>query len=158
MECIKSYDYSLSDQDLKNAFDKVREIIHEEKNVVEYFPSSMTVDDMLDELIDKIIEKTTKKGNENDKSSEKAEDDEKYKVDENYIMILANQMQNELDEIDCGYSKTVFCKKVRILEQIYGAKILISNRSGGKGYGYNDTGNKRYYKFNRNWREEKCKE
>ena len=72
----------------------------------------------------------------------------KYKVDidAGTIAVIADHFQKVLDAVDAGCTKTVFCKKLRILEAHYGKKIIISNRNGS-GFGFNDTNNRRYYKF-----------
>lgn len=56
----------------------------------------------------------------------------KYKVDidAGTIAVIADHFQKVLDAVDAGCTKTVFCKKLRILEAHYGKKIIISNRNG----------------------------
>ena len=55
-------------------------------------------------------------------------------------------MNDLLRCVDGDYTKTIFCKKLRYIEELE-ETIIITNKSR-KGYTYNMTGNNRYYVFN----------
>jgi hypothetical protein len=61
------------------------------------------------------------------------------------IAIRDNWMQQVLDKNETGYTKTIFCKKLRMLERHLGIRIILPSKQHG--YVFNDTGNARYYRF-----------
>lgn len=73
--------------------------------------------------------------------------DIKYDEVTKVVSIRDKNMQEVLDRIDPNYTKVKFCKKLVLMEDLIDEKIIIRNRSGNKGYGYNETANKMYYKF-----------
>lgn len=146
---LKSYDYSITDSDLKEAFDKLQDIIRQKKFIME--TDEMTVEEVLDAVFEhaEFMVSESKKMS----SEERKKFQNRYRVDKDSIMIGTKIMDEVLQEIGAeGYTKTIMCKRIALLENFLGVKILIRNRSGKKGYDFNTTGNIAFYKFDRNWR------
>lgn len=92
-------------------------------------------------------------------AKEQAEDEQKretvkiaerkffYDEKQQRVGIRVEHFQNVLDELGTGYKKSTFGKNIRIEEARTGKDILICNRNGS-GFGFNMTGNQRYYMFN----------
>ena len=146
---LKRYDYSLTDNDLKVAFENLQQLVRNRKFIVE--TDELAVMDVLDMVIEYVEFMVAEKKYMS--SEEQIEFDDKYRVDEESIMISTKIMDEVLQEVGAeGYTKTIMCKRIALLEKFLGVKILHSNRSGNRGYDYNTTGNKAFYKIVRNWR------
>lgn len=70
-----------------------------------------------------------------------------YSENEKRVGVRADHFKKVLDLLDTGYKQGSFGKKVLMEEARTGKEILIRNRNGS-GYGFNMTGNVRYYMFN----------
>lgn len=146
---LKKYDYSLTDNDLKIAFENLQQLIRYRKFIFE--TDELKVTDALDMIIEhaEFMIRESKQMS----SEEQKEFSDKYRKTEDTIMISTKIMDDVLKEVGAeGYTKTKFCKKLRELERFEQKEILRSNRSGNKGYDFNTTGNKTFYNFIRNWR------
>ena len=147
---LKRYDYSLTDNDLKFAFENLQKLVRNRKFIVE--TDELAVTDVLDYIFQYVEFMISE--SKNMSLEEQTEFHDKYRVDEESIMISTKIMDGVLEEIGAeGYTKIIMCKRIALLEKFLGVKILIGNRSGKKGYDFNTTGNKTFYKFNRNWRD-----
>nr|WP_304577698.1 hypothetical protein [uncultured Acetatifactor sp.] len=135
MNVLSNFIVDFGENDKKKAFDRAKHFLEVVTNITN-MPSSRCIEDILNDVVDSI--KT--------KASGDSSGNYKYDVQEGTVSVISDQFQKLLDEIDAGCTKTVFCKKLRMVEQHYGKTIIISNR-GGTGYGFNDTNNRRYYKF-----------
>lgn len=147
---LKRYDYSITDEELKKAWENLQEIVRYRKFIYETDELAVT------EALDMVIENVEFMILESEKMSpeEKEEFYDKYRKDGDTIMIRTEIMNEVLETVGAeGYTKIKFCKRVRELEQFEQKKILISNRAGNKGYDFNTTGNKAFYKIVRNWRD-----
>lgn len=146
---LKRYDYSITDEELKKAWENLQQLVRYRKFIVE--TNELAVTDVLDMVIEyaEFMIRESKQMS----SEEQKEFEDKYRRTEDEIMISTKIMDDVLKEVGAeGYTKTTFCKKVRELEQFEQKKILVGNRSGNRGYDYNTTGNKAFYKIVRNWR------
>ena len=146
---LKRYDYSITEEELKTAWENLQEIVRCRKFIVE--TDELTVTDVLDMVIEHA--EFMIRESEQMSSEEQKEFRDKYRKTEDTIMISTKIMDDVLKEVGAeGYTKTKFCKKLRELEGFEQKEILRSNRSGNKGYDFNTTGNKTFYNFIRNWR------
>lgn len=141
MNVLSNFLVNFTEDDKKMAFERGKRYL-EAKNNITYISSSRNIQEIFFEVVEyakgKALEAIENGG---------LSDDYKYNEAENTVAIISNQFQKVLDEVDAGCTKTVFCKKLRLIERHYRKTIIITNR-GGSGYGFNDTNNKRYYKFN----------
>lgn len=147
---LKRYDYSITEEELKRAWENLQQLVRYRKFIFE--TDELAVTDVLDMVIEhaEFIIRESKQMS----SEEQKEFEDKYRRTEDEIMISTKIMDDVLKEVGAeGYTKTTFCKKVRELEQFEQKKILVGNRSGNRGYDYNTTGNKAFYKIVRNWRD-----
>lgn len=140
MGVLSTFLVNFGEDDMKKAYERATQYLKVVKNITKT-PSSRNIQDIFVDIVD-----SAKRKAQEASISEEPSDDYKYNEQEGTVAILSSQMQKLLDEVDAGCTKTVFCKKLRMVEQHIGKKIIISNR-GGTGYGYNDTNNRRYYKF-----------
>lgn len=151
MSFLKDYDYTLTADDLKQIYENVKKALNEHKSYYETH-DEMTVEEVLDEFFSAVEMK--KEESVNLGKEEKEKFDIAFRIDEDFVMVNTQNIDALLEEIGAvGYTKTILCKKIRLLEQFSQKRILISNRSGGKGYTFNTTGNISFYKFRRKWRE-----
>lgn len=139
LKVVNKFQVNFSENSLKTAFERAKEFaeISEqascndlEKNVTEVYQ----------ELVKYVISYTKIKKHEE-------ELDIQYDPEANVVSIRDKEMQRLLDSIDPSYTKVKFCKKLVLIEDCIDEKIIVRNRVGNKGYGYNTTGNKMYYKF-----------
>lgn len=140
MNVLSNFLVDFGENDKKKAFDRAKRFLEVVANITN-MPSSRCIEDIFSDIVNSIKTKAKEADASGDSSG-----DYKYDVQEGTVSVISSQFQKLLDEVDAGCTKTVFCKKLRMVEQHYGKTIIISNR-GGTGYGYNDTNNKRYYKF-----------
>ncbi len=140
MNVLSNFIVDFSENDKKKAFDRAKHFLEVVTNITN-MPSSRCIEDILNDVVESIKTKASEANASGDSSG-----NYKYDVQEGTVSVISDQFQKLLDEIDAGCTKTVFCKKLRMVEQHYGKTIIISNRSG-TGYGFNDTNNRRYYKF-----------
>lgn len=140
MNVVSTFLVNFSDDDKKKAFERAKQYLEVVENITKA-SSSRNIEDVFNDIVNFAKSKAMSECTDDESSH-----NYKYNEREGTIAIISNQFQKLLDEADAGCTKTVFCKKLRMLEQHYGKTIIISNR-GGTGYGFNDTNNRRYYKF-----------
>ena len=140
MNILSTFLVNFTDDDKKKAFERAKQYLEVVENITKT-PSSRNIEDIFIDIV-----KSAKTKAMNVCADGEPSDDYKYNEQEGTVAIISDQFQKLLDEADAGCTKTVFCKKLRMVEQHYGKTIIISNR-GGTGYGFNDTNNRRYYKF-----------
>ncbi len=142
MNVLSNFIINFTEDDKKLAFERAKRYLEiADNNNITKTPSSRNIQDI---FLD-VVEYTKRKALEA-KEIINSSDDYKYDEQEGTVAIISGQFQKLLDEVDAGCTKTIFCKKLRLIEQHYAEKIIISNRCGS-GYGFNDSNNKRYYKF-----------
>ena len=141
MNVLSTFLVNFSENDKKKAYERAKKYLEVSKNITKA-PSSRNIQDIFVDIVHAAKAKAAEAS-----ICKEPSDDYKYNEQEGTVAIISGQFQKLLDEVDAGCTKTVFCKKLRMVEQHFGETIIISNR-GGSGYGFNDTNNKRYYKFN----------
>ena len=115
------------------------------KIVLAVWKSPYADDEVLRELVELAIENAKAEEIRNQKCEKNISKD--YLYNENAIAIRDSCMNDLLRCVDGDYTKTIFCKKLRYIEEELEETIIITNKSR-KGYTYNMTGNNRYYVFN----------
>lgn len=145
MRILNRFNLSISEGERRLAFERAKEFIEKTKR-----PTYVRTTDSIAEIFRRVIERAVAEAVEEESNVELDPADYKYSIDAegHSIMIKANYFQELLNAVDAGITKVVFCKKLRIIEAAIDETIIISNRNGGTGYGFNSTGNQRYYKFN----------
>lgn len=143
MNVLSSYLVDFTEDDKKLAFERAKLYIEAGTKITKT-SSSRNIQDILGDVVKLVKTKSVQSSGKDGDGM--PSDTYKYDEAEGTVAVITGQFQKLLDEVDAGCTKTVFCKKIRMLEQHYGKEIIISNR-GGSGYGFNDTNNRRYYKF-----------
>lgn len=142
MNLLNGFDINVTEDTKKLAFERATEFLQNCKGTV-YAPSSESVEDVLRDLQKTAVMNAKEEIVNGVKASLRKYE---FNPEESTIAIRASHFQKLLDEVGSGYSPIVFCKKVRMLEAVIEKEIIITNRKG-YGYGFNTTGNIRYYKF-----------
>lgn len=70
----------------------------------------------------------------------------KFDKEDGTAQVSMERFQKTLDEAGTNYKRIQFCKALRMLENSTGKEIIRANRQGG--YGYNDSNNVSWFKFN----------
>lgn len=140
MNVISNFIVNFTEDDKKVAFERAKKYLEVADNGTD-ISSSRGIMEILKDVV-----KFSVNAAADEKSTGISEGKFKVDKDAGTIAVISDHFQKVLDAVDAGCTKTVFCKKVRILEAHYGEKIIISNRNGS-GFGFNDTNNRRYYKF-----------
>lgn len=142
MERIKKFEINFTEDDLKCAFEIAKEYLEKNGEMVKY-SDSMNIQDAYGEVVAFAMAKSSQ-----EESAKVMEGDRKciYDKDKGIVEIKDGYLQDILNEIGAGFTKTVFCKKLCMLQEHYGVNIIIRN-TNSRGYSYNKTGNVRYYTF-----------
>lgn len=139
LEGVNQFQVNFSQDNLKTAYVRAKKFME----VCQYAVSdenSKTVGQAYREIVQYAMDYVKIKGQE--KTS-----DIKYDPETKIVSIRDKQMQNVLDIVAPNYKRTAFCSDLAFIENYMDEKIIVRNRSGNKGYGYNETGNRMYYKF-----------
>lgn len=140
MNVISNFIVNFTEDDKKVAFERAKKYLEIASNATD-ISSSRGILNILKDVVAFTMNAAVE-----EETSGISEGKYKVDIDAGTIAVIADHFQKVLDAVDAGCTKTVFCKKLRILEAHYGKKIIISNRNGS-GFGFNDTNNRRYYKF-----------
>lgn len=137
MNCIRQFQVNFNENDVKDAYTRAKRFAEINKVV---FSDNMdkNITEAYQDVVRYVLDIVKEENNTNT-----------YKYDEvsKVVSISAKKMQEVLDMVAPNFKKIEFCKRLRELQFKEDVEIIISNRSGKKGYGYNETGNKMYYKF-----------
>lgn len=140
MRVLKKFTVNFTEDDMKLAFERAKIFLENIKTMVEV-SSSMTIQEAYTEVVQFAIEKAAQ-----EKGAKVMDVDIKCKHDqkEQIVSVRDNYLQDVLDEVGAGFTKTVFCKKLCMLEAHYGVSLVIRNKGR---YACNEAGNTRFYKF-----------
>ena len=137
MNCIRQFQVNFNENDVKDAYTRAKRFAEINKVV---FSDNMdkNITEAYQDVVRYVLDIVKEENNTNT-----------YKYDEvsKVVSISAKKMQEVLDMVAPNFKKIEFCKRLSELQFKEDVEIIISNRSGKKGYGYNETGNKMYYKF-----------
>jgi len=140
MKIIKKFKVNFSEDDMKTAFERAKHFMELSDDMVAV-STSMNIQQAYTAVVRFAIEKA-----EMEKKANVMEDDRncKHNKAEGIVSISASYLQEVLDEVEAGYTKIVFCKKLTMLEEHCGVELLISSKGR---HTYNETGNRRFYKL-----------
>lgn len=145
MNILNQFDVNFSEDNRKLAFERAKEFIEVGEKRTMYNRGQ----DIMSAYVD-LMNYAKKEAKREDKDVTIPEDRKNYKIEvkdgQEIVCILAEHMQQALDDIDVGYTKAIFCKKLQMVSAHYGKTFVIKGRKTG--YGCNTTNNIRYYKFN----------
>ena len=140
MSNINKFIVTFTEDDMKLAFERAKIYIENMKEMVAV-SSSMTIQEAYCEVVLFAIEKAAQeKGAQIMDINRKC----KYDEEEQIVYIRDNYLKDLLDEIGAGFTQTIFCKKLCLLEAHYGVQMMIKNKGR---YACNSAGNIRFYKF-----------
>ena len=139
LSILNKYALNFTEDDLKRAFERARMFVEKMIDMASH-SSSLNIQETYAEVIryarDKAAEEKYNKGLIESKC--------RYNPKERIVSIRDSFLQTVLDEIESGYTKIIFCKKLALLAQHYGKELMISNKGR---YTFNETGNVRWYKL-----------
>lgn len=140
MSNINKFIVTFTEDDMKLAFERAKIYLENMKDMVAV-SSSMTIQEAYCEVVLFAIEKAAQeKGAQTMDINRKC----KYDEEEQIVYIRDNYLKDLLDEIGAGFTQTIFCKKLCLLEAHYGVQMMIKNKGR---YACNSAGNIRFYKF-----------
>lgn len=141
MRVLRKFTVNFTEDDMKLAFERAKIFMENIKTMVAV-SSSMTIQQAYVEVVNFAIEKAKQ-----EKGAKVMEKDIhcKYNEKEQIVSVRDNYLQDVLDEVGAGFTKTIFCKKLCLLEAHYGVSLVIRNKGR---YSCNEAGNTRFYKFN----------
>lgn len=144
MNILNRFDINLTEDNKKEAYERAKEFIETSSKRV----ALPTTDNVL-VIYARLMKYCKEQAQKEKENTTLTADDRIYKFDkkEKTIAIRDSKFQKVMDDIDSNYTRTVFLKKLRLVEMHMKKTIIIANSSGGKGYGFNTTGNVRFYKF-----------
>lgn len=144
MNIINKFNVNFTEDNRKEAYQRAKEYLECCSN-----SASLPASENILSVYARLMEYCRKEAELERVNNEITENNRIYNFDkkEGTIAIRDSKFQKVLDDVGSNYTKVVFCKKLRLAEIDLGKDIIISNCSGGKGYGFNATGNIRYYKF-----------
>lgn len=144
MNILNEFSLNFTEDQKIKAYERAKEYVEKTSNTTQV-SNSVDIETAYRDMVQYSVEHALKEIEHGyDESARRYE----YNTDGKTIAIQSGHFQKVLDEIGCGYTKTVFCKKLKIVEAHKGIDLIVSNRSENKGYGYNVTGNRWFYKFN----------
>lgn len=154
MGIIFDLDARFTEDNLKKAFDRAKKCI-ESTQARMGESNSLTIDEAYSVLMqdavtmaeEEVQQMKQEQQSETESITEKAKTRAfKYDKEHKTIMISKNRFRQMLEDLDCGFTATTFCKKLAILENHMGIRILQRN-NGRCGYDYATADMGRVYKF-----------
>jgi ssDNA-specific exonuclease RecJ len=141
---IKRFNIEISEDQLKQAFDRAKEFLEKSKKPL-FDDTTATIGEAYVRVVEYALQCAKAEADSEDIIQEKRKFI--YNKKEKTIMIYTGIFNDMLKHLDLNYTQKIFNRKLKMLETDMGVQLIYTNRSEGKGYGWNTTGNVRYYKY-----------
>jgi hypothetical protein len=141
---IKRFNIEISEDQLKQAFDRAKEFLEKSKKPL-FDDTTVTIGEAYVRVVEYALQCAKAEADCKDIIQEKRKFI--YNKKEKTIMIYTGIFNDILRDLDLNYTQKIFNRKLKMLETDMGVQLIYTNRSEGKGYGWNTTGNIRYYKY-----------